>query len=68
MPPSRIFAGGDELLLSEAELLQKRLTDAGCESRLHVEPGLWHVYPLYGIPEANAALNEIRRFLRPEAV
>ena len=65
LPPSRIFAGGDELLLSDAEMMQERLTSAGCESELWIEPGLWHVYPLYGIPEANAALHAIRRFVLP---
>ena len=65
LPPSLIFAGGDELLLSDAVLMEKRLREAGCTAALHVEPGLWHAYPLYGIPEANAALEAIRRFLLP---
>ena len=65
LPSSLIFAGGDELLLDDAEMLQERLKAAGCESELHIEPGLWHVYPLYGIPEANAALHKIRRFVLP---
>ena len=65
LPPSLIFAGGDELLLSDAVWLEKRLREDGCAAELRVEPGLWHAYPLYGIPEANAALEAIRRFLLP---
>lgn len=65
LPPSLIFVGEDEILLDDSVILHKRLRDAGCKSTLHIEPGLWHVYVLYGVPEANAALERIRAFLLP---
>ena len=63
LPPSLLLAGGDELLLSDAEMLAMRLRDCGCRCDLFVEDGLWHVYVLYGIPEAREALNTITCFL-----
>lgn len=62
-PPSLIFAGGDELLLDDSEMLTKELTDGGSQSELVVEDGLWHVYVLFKIPEAGKALNRISEFL-----
>lgn len=62
-PPCRIYAGGDELLLDDAKQMAKALQAAGVDCQLHVEPGLWHGYVLYGIPEANRALAEIQTFL-----
>mgnify|MGYP000454065879 CR=1 FL=1 len=63
LPPSLLLAGGDELLLSDAQMLAARLRDCGCGCELHVEEGLWHVYVLYGIPEAREALTKIADFL-----
>lgn len=63
LPPSLLLAGGDELLLSDAAMLAERLRDCGCGCDLHVEEGLWHVYVLYGIPEAREALTKIADFL-----
>lgn len=66
LPPSLLLAGGDELLLSDAEILAARLIDCGCKCELYVEDGLWHVYVLYGIPEAREALNKIACFLESD--
>lgn len=63
LPPSLILAGGDELLLSDAQMLAGRLIESGCRCELYVEEGLWHVYALFSIPEARAALNKIADFL-----
>ncbi len=59
LPPSLLLAGGDELLLSDAQMLAQRLQDSGCRCELCVEDGLWHVYALFNIPEAYAALEKI---------
>lgn len=61
-PPCRIYVGGDELLLDDARHMAVALQNAGVDCRLHVEPGLWHGYVLYGIPEANRALAEMKAF------
>lgn len=60
LPPCRIYVGEDEILLDDARLLHQRLTDDGVPSTLRVEPGMWHAYVLYGVPEANEVLEEIR--------
>jgi acetyl esterase/lipase len=62
-PPSLLLAGGNELLLSDAEMLALRLVKGGSRCELLVEEGLWHVYVLFGIPEARAALDKIADFL-----
>ncbi len=62
-PPSLLLAGGNELLLSDAELLAVRLVKGGSRCELVIEEGLWHVYVLFGIPEARAAMERIAAFL-----
>lgn len=66
LPPALLLAGGDELLLSDAQILAARLKDCGCRCDLYVEEGLWHVYVLYGIPEARDALTKIACFLESD--
>ncbi len=63
LPPSLIFAGGDEILLDDARRMQERLLAAGCSCSLSVAPGMWHVYPLYGVKEAKRDFERIERFL-----
>lgn len=63
-PPTLLFAGSDEILLSDAKTVYKRLKKAGVESTLVVEDGMWHVYPLYGTPEGKKALLDMALFLR----
>jgi len=63
MPPSLIFAGGDEILLSDAEGLHQRLTGSGCSSILRVKPERWHAYLLYGIGEDMEEFSRINAFL-----
>ncbi len=63
LPPALIIAGGDELLLSDARNLAKRVASCGGSCELIVEDGMWHVYPLFNSPEADAALNKINDFL-----
>ena len=64
LPPTLIFVGGDEMLLSDSVDFAARLNQAGVECECHVEPGMWHVYVLYGIAEARWALDQISDFLR----
>ncbi|MDO4732341.1 MAG: alpha/beta hydrolase [Bacillota bacterium] len=62
LPFCRIYVGEDELLLDDSRLMAEKLCLAGVDCRLKVEPGLWHAYVLYGVPEANTALEEIKEF------
>lgn len=63
-PSCLLFAGSDEILLSDAKTVHQRLLRAGAASELHVEKGMWHVYPLYGAPESKRALEKMSRFIR----
>ncbi len=63
MPPSLIFAGSDEILLSDAELLHGHLMDSDCQSRLVIGKERWHAYLLYGLAEDRRDMAQINRFL-----
>ncbi len=63
MPPSLIFVAENELLLSDAQTLHRKLTEQGTLSRLTVKPNRWHAYIVYGIQEDEDDFNEINRFL-----
>lgn len=62
-PPSIVFAGGNELLRSDAERFAAQMFAAGRICQLIVEEGLWHAYVLFGIPEARSALRNICAFI-----
>ncbi len=64
LPPSLMITGGDEILLPENEALHQKLLAAGVPSTLYVEEGMWHVYPLYPVPEARTAQAMMRDFLK----
>ena len=49
MPPSLIFAGEDELLLSDAISMKDKLFASGCDATLITRPKMWHAYLLYGL-------------------
>ena len=63
MPPSLLFAGSDEILLSDADYLHQKLQDAGCSSLLQVRKDRWHGYLLYGFPEDSGDFDLISSFL-----
>ena len=63
MPRSLIFSGGDEVLLDDAISLDARMKAAGVPSMLIVEPEMWHVYVLFGLPESKKALHLISAFV-----
>ncbi|MCI6956564.1 MAG: alpha/beta hydrolase fold domain-containing protein [Candidatus Faecousia sp.] len=51
MPPSLIFVGGDEILLSDSKELHRKLREQGTITQLVVRPERWHAYVLYGLQE-----------------
>lgn len=63
LPPSLIFAGKDEILLSDSEQLHKKLLSLHCKSHLIVTPERWHGYLLYGLEEDKKDFETINRFL-----
>jgi acetyl esterase/lipase len=63
LPPSLVFAGSYELLLDDARTLADRLNGSGSPCELVIGEGLWHVYVLFRIPEADAAIKKSVSFL-----
>ncbi len=63
MPPSLIFAGGDEIMLDDAVCMHSRLLESGSRSELIVTPDMWHGYILYGVSEAKKDHEKIAAFL-----
>lgn len=63
MPPSLVFAGGDEILLSDATRLHERLVEGGCKSKLIIAKERWHAYLLYGLKEDRKDMERLNRFL-----
>lgn len=64
MPPSLIFVGGDEIMLSDSVSMHERLIAAGCKSELCVAEGMWHGYVLYTLKEFEKDFARIRKFIR----
>ena len=62
-PESRIFVGGDEILLDDALRLHEKLLSQGSKSRLTVAPDMWHGYLLYGMEESGQDMDDLCRFL-----
>ncbi len=62
MPSSLIFAGGDEILLSDAQRLAQKLEASGCKVSLHVKPERWHGYVLYCLEEDREEFEILNRF------
>ena len=63
LPPVLTFVGGDEIMLSDSQLLHEKLLAAGCVSRLVVAPQRWHGYVLYGLEEDASVFTQINDFL-----
>ncbi len=47
LPPSLIFVGEDEILLSDAQRMKEKLLMSGCEVHYVSRPAMWHAYVLY---------------------
>lgn len=63
LPPSVIFAGGDEIMLDDAVKMHEKLIGSGCKSELTVANGMWHAYLLYGFKERKCDYAKINAFL-----
>jgi len=66
LPPTLIQAGGDEILRDDATRMAETMKDAGCDVALQIWPGMPHVFQLLVpvLPEANAAVEEIGKFVQ----
>ncbi len=63
LPPTLIFAGGDEILLDDARRLHEKLLSSGCKSDIVIAPERWHAYVLYMLSENMGDFDTINRFL-----
>lgn len=64
MPPSIIFAGEDELLLSDAIGMRDKLFASGCDSTLITRPNMWHAYVLYCLKSNAKDFEKINEFIK----
>ncbi|MCD8344590.1 MAG: alpha/beta hydrolase fold domain-containing protein [Oscillospiraceae bacterium] len=63
LPPSLIFAGGDEILLDDSTRLHQKLLDSGNRSKLIIADRMWHAYILYDVKERKSDYEVIRDFI-----
>ncbi len=63
-PPSLIFVGGSEIMLSDASDLHKKLISGGSKSTLRIAPDMWHVYVLFNLKEFSDDYKCINTFLK----
>ena len=65
LPRTLIQAGGDDILLSDAELIAQRLAAAGVDVRLTTFDRLWHDFHLHAgvMRAADDAIDELAGFL-----
>jgi len=66
LPPMWIHVGDHEVLLSDAQRLADRASDAGVDVHFRVWPGMWHVFQAAArfVPEARESLEDLASFLR----
>jgi epsilon-lactone hydrolase len=66
LPPILIFAGGDEMLLSDSTRFAGIAKDAGVAVTLRIGKGMFHCYPACAplFPEAKEAMKEICEFVK----
>ena len=63
-PNTLITTGTRDVLLSSCARLDRKLRQDGARSQLRVWEGMWHAFEFYAdLPEAQASLKEIARFL-----
>ena len=64
MPPSIIFAGEDELLLSDAISMKDKLFASGCDATLITRRNMWHAYVLYCLKSNAGDFDKINDFVK----
>lgn len=61
LPETLIFAGTDEIFCKDIEIYVKHLKRDGINVKFIKGEGLFHIYPLFPIPEAKEALDKIKK-------
>ena len=63
-PPSLIFVGGDEILLSDSLSLRDKLVASGSSAQLVCREGMWHDYVLFALKSCRGDFERMNEFLR----
>ena len=63
VPPTLIQGGDHEILYSDSASLAAALREARVPCRLEVSEGMWHVFQMFPIKKAAAAMESAARFL-----
>ena len=59
--PTLIFAGDNEIFYKDIKLYVEKLKKSDVNVRFIAGEGLFHIYPLFPIPEAKKAFKEIKK-------
>lgn len=62
-PPTLIQVGTHEILYSDSQSLREAMGASGVECRLEPWEDMWHVFQMFPIKKAAAAMEQIARFL-----
>ncbi|MCI2056443.1 MAG: alpha/beta hydrolase [Oscillibacter sp.] len=62
-PPTLIQVGDHEILFSDSQQLYQKLLEARVPCRLEISEGMWHVFQMFPIRKAGAAMESIAHFL-----
>lgn len=62
-PPTLIQVGSNEILYSDSERLRDAMCAAGVSCHMEVFEDMWHVFQMFPIKKAAAAMEEMGRFL-----
>lgn len=65
LPRTLITVGTNEIFYQDVKKYYSELVNAGVDSKLIVGEGLFHIYPLFPIPEAWTIIKEIKKELNP---
>jgi len=63
LAPSLVYVGSLEILIDDATRIATRCAECGVHCELHIADDMWHVYPLFPIPESKRALDRIEEFV-----
>ena len=64
LPPSLIFVGEDEILLSDALSMRDKLNECGCSVHLVSRPEMWHNYVLFCLKHFKSDYDYMNAFIR----
>ena len=62
-PPVLIQAGSNEILFSDSARLHEKLVEQGVPCRMECWEGMWHVFQMFPLPQAEKAMDRAAAFL-----